>query len=446
MTASPALPRVHRRVRPGLVVLLAVSLALALHALWDHIERRRLVREIDAVLASGAPVARAASPPSAAATRLAAAAVLTGDLPSGAWSAVLDQAALRSGSLALNAGDDAHAARQALLASGRMALALADEATALPFSSMDGAADFPYRTAGLAQLSRLVALRTLDHAHAGRGDDAAASAVVGLVVRRAVGNDGVWAPAASPGDVLSRSAPGDTALRAWAEALERAEDPTFVSRTVAQARARTIENVWRLYYGPSPATPTHQTLPRRGVWPWLWRPWFSRQFAGDLREWAQAMDIAGRSHTARAVALAELEEKRRGLGSRSVFVRGRWFMGLWPTRAWDELLGAARRDTLAADRSARAALAIERYRRAEADRLPQTLDALAPRFLDAVPMDPYADGPLRYRQTASGYVVYSVGPNLADDGGRTDVPPVSAADALAGGRPGPLDVGVVVSR
>ena len=41
-----------------------------------------------------------------------------------------------------------------------------------------------------------------------------------------------------------------------------------------------------------------------------------------------------------------------------------------------------------------------------------------PRFLDAVPLDPFDGKPLRYRELGTGFVVYSIGPNRRDDGGK----------------------------
>ena len=39
-------------------------------------------------------------------------------------------------------------------------------------------------------------------------------------------------------------------------------------------------------------------------------------------------------------------------------------------------------------------------------------------FLPSVPLDPYADQPLRYRMLTNGFVVYSVGADLHDNAGR----------------------------
>ncbi|HLH56996.1 MAG TPA: hypothetical protein VKY92_25675 [Verrucomicrobiae bacterium] len=62
------------------------------------------------------------------------------------------------------------------------------------------------------------------------------------------------------------------------------------------------------------------------------------------------------------------------------------------------------------------ALAVERFRLAEG-RLPTSLKELTPRFLDAVPIDPFDGNPVRYRRLSSGYVIYSVDSDGHDDGG-----------------------------
>jgi hypothetical protein len=61
-------------------------------------------------------------------------------------------------------------------------------------------------------------------------------------------------------------------------------------------------------------------------------------------------------------------------------------------------------------------LALERYRRSKG-RWPDSLAALAPAQLQAVPADPFDGAPLRYRKHPAGVVVYSIGPNRVDDGG-----------------------------
>jgi hypothetical protein len=64
-----------------------------------------------------------------------------------------------------------------------------------------------------------------------------------------------------------------------------------------------------------------------------------------------------------------------------------------------------------------AAVAVERFRVAHGQ-LPQSLNDLVPQFLSAVPADPFDGKPLRYHRLAKGYVIYSVGADGQDDGGR----------------------------
>jgi hypothetical protein len=63
------------------------------------------------------------------------------------------------------------------------------------------------------------------------------------------------------------------------------------------------------------------------------------------------------------------------------------------------------------------AFALAAYR-ADAGRYPAGLTELAPKYLPAVPGDLFSGGPLIYRPTQAGYLLYSVGPNGKDDEGR----------------------------
>ena len=51
---------------------------------------------------------------------------------------------------------------------------------------------------------------------------------------------------------------------------------------------------------------------------------------------------------------------------------------------------------------------------------PQKLAELAPGYLPKVPNDLFIGQPLKYSRTANGYLLYSVGPNMKDDGGKND--------------------------
>lgn len=68
-------------------------------------------------------------------------------------------------------------------------------------------------------------------------------------------------------------------------------------------------------------------------------------------------------------------------------------------------------------RLAQSAIAVERYRIAQG-RLPDTLKDLVPKYLPAVPEDPFDGRPIRFKHLKTGYVLYSVGADGVDNGGK----------------------------
>jgi hypothetical protein len=76
---------------------------------------------------------------------------------------------------------------------------------------------------------------------------------------------------------------------------------------------------------------------------------------------------------------------------------------------------AARREQ-AGLRCAIVAIAAERYRK-DHGRWPEALNDLTHGYLKAVPTDPYDGKPLRWKPLPDGVIVYSVGPDLDDNGG-----------------------------
>jgi hypothetical protein len=78
------------------------------------------------------------------------------------------------------------------------------------------------------------------------------------------------------------------------------------------------------------------------------------------------------------------------------------------------------------------ALAVERYRRAQG-RWPDSLEPLAGLLPPSLAVDPYNGQPLHLKRLADGLVIYSVGPDGIDNGGRLNSP--------GPGRRGGLDVG-----
>jgi hypothetical protein len=66
----------------------------------------------------------------------------------------------------------------------------------------------------------------------------------------------------------------------------------------------------------------------------------------------------------------------------------------------------------------RTALAVESYRAEHGGERPPNIDALVPTYLKQVPSDPFDGKALRYKLLEKGYVVYSIGPDGKDDGGK----------------------------
>ena len=87
---------------------------------------------------------------------------------------------------------------------------------------------------------------------------------------------------------------------------------------------------------------------------------------------------------------------------------------------WDGLDKHVNREArcLANLRLALTAVALEQFRASHINRYPAGLSELTPSYLNAVLTDPFDGQPLRYRKQDAGYVLYSIGPDLKDDGGK----------------------------
>src|SRR3954467_11474465 len=185
------------RVRPILrrisIAAFAVLLPLAAYSVWDYVEVRRLVREIEAIRAKGEPVSEREAVPGnqsvpsakhgAASYYLAGAMLALGTSP---WRAVTQ---MRE-SLAAPAPDRealrqlAGPVRELVQTSGD-ALRLADSAAELPFDGFPAGTEFSYRTAGVSVLSELITARTLSLSQSGDASAAVESVISGLQIRRA---------------------------------------------------------------------------------------------------------------------------------------------------------------------------------------------------------------------------------------------------------------------
>ena len=75
----------------------------------------------------------------------------------------------------------------------------------------------------------------------------------------------------------------------------------------------------------------------------------------------------------------------------------------------------------AQDRLSQVALALASFK-ADHGSYPATLSELTPEYLHEIPQDNFTDRPLIYTRSGTGYTLYSVGPNMTDDGGSDAAP------------------------
>ena len=293
------------------------------------------------------------------------------------------------------------------------ALQLLDQATPLDFGGFGTIAPELYSNSSpLDSLGALNALRADLLARRGEGD-AAARALIGSVrLQRAIQasfSSYVLRTRllASLRILLRHSAPGEPSLAALQKAFEELPDDDGMTREIMQERARFLASL---------------DAPRRGVGERVafavLRPAVNRFARQQLALFDEALAVSRQPWPARIDAAGALRrryltpEQMRNRGWLDAALNiGRFGLGaavVYPDR-WGLNLGIRR--------VAITALAVERYRRAHGGAAPDSLDALVPAFMPAVPMDPFSGKPLVYKREAAGYLLYSVDTNRVDDGG-----------------------------
>ena len=142
----------------------------------------------------------------------------------------------------------------------------------------------------------------------------------------------------------------------------------------------------------------------------LFPGWFQENHITLLTMLSEAVEIAKLPPEAQRTKFQALEQKAKSLSnSNAIFAR----MSIPPALKVAEASHRTRTEL----RCAVVALAVERYRRAN-DKWPDSLDQLVPGQLKSVPLDLYDGKPLRYKRLEDGVLIYSVGPDGKDDGGK----------------------------
>lgn len=278
-----------------------------------------------------------------------------------------------------------------------------------PLDFSQGTATEAEHLGPLLQAARLFALEAVEHIEGGRPAEAAESLRGTLRCGSALSKE----PMLLSG--LVRSACGFIAVRHLERLVSRAQAPPDVLRRLedalqaaAEADPETVERIWIGERCLSILT-FQDTLIKAARFPL--RYLFKADLAFYLDAMGQSVAAARKPYPGSLIAgarLTTLKAPRYAILSNMLApAYARAFVEFQRHRA--------RLD------SARAALAALRYR-AKYGKLPASLDALVPDFLVAVPVDPFSAQRLLLRIEGDGFVVYAVGDNGADDGGKLYVP------------------------
>jgi hypothetical protein len=224
--------------------------------------------------------------------------------------------------------------------------------------------------------------------------------------------------------VLSHVAPDASSLDQLSLAIAAADDDTQLTRFFLLAREGWIDSYMRRIGRIDESFGSAGMLGDGGSGLTLYRRIFRPLLARDLRRklegYARILEAAKTPWPDRLDRIVAATTPAGTLNQRLASLAGYPGDPGWieDAESWWRLqhLRIAAAD-LAGIRTARVAVAIERYRRAHAGDLPATLNELTPAVLPVIPVDPFSGKPVRFVRDATSYTVYSVGPNGADDGG-----------------------------
>jgi hypothetical protein len=146
----------------------------------------------------------------------------------------------------------------------------------------------------------------------------------------------------------------------------------------------------------------------------VWYLWVSGFFERDLNFYLQSMDLGttlAAKPISEALTATNIFRNASNVAARKYYMLSSMFLPSL-SRVFQRQATAHAQLDLAVT-----ALAVERFKRAHG-RLPEDLNELAPDFMEKVPGDPFDGAPLRFHHLTRGYVIYSIGADGHDDGGR----------------------------
>jgi hypothetical protein len=402
-----------RRVRPGFVkgaALITVALLpFLIHAAWGYVETRRLNAAIRSIEARGEPVRIRSEVPvgdaATAARYYRAAAALASDFRADrrGWYMELT-AAERTGewpdSLLVQIRD--------VIEPYREMLSFGDRAAELPFDDFAPGTTYNYLAAGLIDAIRITLLRAIVNAFDGDANGAARSLYSALRAgrwfsRTSFGPYSLWFTSAVS-VTLERVRPPDVELERVASALADVDDDDRLRQVFLGMRATML--------GQGPANPWFIGGRVAPVFV-VDRPWRTHQVNRQLAWYAEVLDAVDAPWPDRLDAVGKIDY----FNLDAPITRERMLKSVEYMVAPGALI-----------RSFRAAIAIERYRRAHSEQLPASLSDLTPSYLPSTLIDPFTGQPLLYARLSNGYVVYSAGVNRSDDKGDVSAQWAGGAD------------------
>ena len=307
--------------------------------------------------------------------------------------------------------DDLMADLRARVRRENEAMNLLDRAAPLAFEGFGSGYYARFALGDLMMLMRVAPLRTRLQALDGDGNAASRSLVAELRLQRVLGFSSgptiLGVTTAGLADTLrlivNRSRPDADALSKLAAALREMDRDDRLKMYLLRSRASILD------------TGTYQGI--------------------ELLNAGRVQSLSGSAALLRPWMMARLNERIETLNALIGNAARPWPERMEPPRSayvcdsprWgssrlvDANVMAGVATDLALIRCARLVVAVEQYRLAHGQALPARIEDIVPAQLDALPIDPFSGKPLRFVAEDHGYLAYSFGRNLRDDGGQLPV-------------------------
>ena len=433
-------PRVRPVIRRIAIWVTPVLLLIAAWQIWDAIEARRLERALAAIAGPPVPTKIVAGPTDEGAGKYYAAAAVfavsvkrSDSFQATPGGPIVEAAIAMRDALAKGTPPPKQALDEAAgqIEQSQPVFDLISQATALPFERFAPGTDFNYRFSGLLDVHRLVGLETMHLAMGGQGDAAARMLIDRLASLRAFDEQNWLFEVTRARQVRDIATDIGILLSHVTVSEDRLNDlDRTLSRTYANDDLeRAIRGEALLTYG---TFRTFWERPSRAGLGFLYLPLLRHHLVNRAETGADALRAARLPWPDRIRAMEQIVDRQSVLPTIVPFFGAPIASQLRQTTIGDA-------EGLAALRSARMVIAIERYRRVHKAAPAALSDVMTEG--DDVTIDPFTGTSLRYARTDTSYVVYSIGRDGKDENGTFSSPlPAWQTKTTAP----PVDIGVRV--